>query len=645
MKAKLRCLPLAIAGVIFLALLAVFAAEYMLTQSLAYKGAASAVFVLFALGFLLFARLRAHGGFPAVKYLVFAAAVCCCIGDIAIERNLIVGVAFFALGNVLYIAAFQSVNSVGWRTVLPALVVAVFAVIWLAVFITPRYTVQASYIPAVVLYILIICIMFGRAMGVAFDGTLDVKTRISVFSGALLFAVSDVFLTIRSGHSGQCTLYCRLNISTYYLAQFFLIFFGLFASMNGGRRLKPQMNVFKRLFCRAFQFCFKVAIPLLPYRQPKPLSGSVEAAELLVSKNKKRVLIVTDANIYKLGLCAPIIAALEERGIESCVYSDTVANPTTANCEEAARLFKERGCDSMIAVGGGSAMDCAKGAGALIIKPKRTLQQMRGVLRVFGKLPLFIAVPTTAGTGSETTIAAVIVDDKTRDKFTIISFCLAPHYAILDPEMTVGLPANVTSTTGMDALTHAVEAYIGGSTTRLTRKMAVEAVRIIRANLYTAYADGKNKYARRRMQYAAYCAGLAFTISYVGYVHAVAHSLGGKYNTPHGLANAVILPYVLEDYGVTCQKRLARLARESGVADVVLSDKEAAGAFITFVRELNASMNIPEKLEVEEGDIPELARHADNEANPLYPVPKLMNARALEKIYYQIKNNLKINKK
>lgn len=282
-------------------------------------------------------------------------------------------------------------------------------------------------------------------------------------------------------------------------------------------------------------------------------------------------------------------------------------------------------------------MDCAKGAGALISHPRRTLQSMRGVLKVFGKLPLFIAVPTTAGTGSETTIAAVITDDKTRDKFTVISFCLAPHYAILDPEMTMGLPPSVTSTTGMDALTHAVEAYIGGSTTRLTRRLSVEAVSLIRENLYAAYADGKNAVARKNMQYAAYKAGLAFTISYVGYVHAVAHSLGGKYNTPHGLANAVILPYVLKDYGIYCRKRLARLARGSGVASPDLCDKDAADEFIRFVEELNRKMNIPEKLKVEEGDIKELARHADREANPLYPVPRLMNAEALGRIYYEIK--------
>lgn len=397
------------------------------------------------------------------------------------------------------------------------------------------------------------------------------------------------------------------------------------------------MNILKKIYCRAFQSAFYLALPFLPYRQPKLLGGSGEAAQLLKQEGKKKALIVTDPTVYKLGLCNDLISALAQEGAGSAVYSGTVANPTVANVKEAVELYKKEGCDCIIAVGGGSAMDCAKAAGAMIIKPEKSIHKMRGILKVFGKLPLFIAVPTTAGTGSETTIAAVITDDNTRDKFTIISFCLAPHYAILDPAMTVGLPPAITATTGMDALTHAVEAYIGRSTTRMTRRLAVEAVSIIRTDLYKAYTDGPDREARRNMQYAAYCAGLAFTISYVGYVHAVAHSLGGKYNTPHGLANAVILPYVLKRYGKSARRKLAKLARQSGVSSPSADDENAAAQFITFVEDLNAKMGIPTKLHVEESDIPELAIHADKEANPLYPVPKLMSARELESIYHDIK--------
>lgn len=622
-----------IAGAVYFVALAALTAVYITLNTPALKFAASAVFLAGALAFTVICRVRKNGGYAPFKYLALAAAALCFAGDVAIEYNFVAGMALFGLGHVLYIAAFCALNQTGWGTVLPAAALMVFALCWLMLY--PSYDFGAL-LPAVVAYAVVICIMLGRACGVALDGKLPAPLRAFAVCGAALFVVSDFFLTLRN-FAGGGDAFRILCLSTYYPAQFLLTLCIPAAALSGGRRLKEEMNVFKRLYCRAFQAIFKTVIPFLPYRQPKPLGGSKEAADLLVKEGKRKALIVTDANIYKIGLCSHIQDALNGRGIGYCVYSDTVANPTTANCAAAAELFRAEGCDCLIAVGGGSAMDCAKGAGALISHPRRTLQSMRGVLKVFGKLPLFIAVPTTAGTGSETTIAAVITDDKTRDKFTVISFCLAPHYAILDPEMTMGLPPSVTSTTGMDALTHAVEAYIGGSTTRLTRRLSVEAVSLIRENLYAAYADGKNAVARKNMQYAAYKAGLAFTISYVGYVHAVAHSLGGKYNTPHGLANAVILPYVLKDYGIYCRKRLARLARGSGVASPDLCDKDAADEFIRFVEELNRKMNIPEKLKVEEGDIKELARHADREANPLYPVPRLMNAEALGRIYYEIK--------
>ena len=303
-----------------------------------------------------------------------------------------------------------------------------------------------------------------------------------------------------------------------------------------------------------------------------------------------------------------------------------------ANVEEAFKRYRERGCDLLIAVGGGSPMDCAKGVCARLIKPKKSLLKMKGILKVRGRGPLFIAVPTTAGTGSETTIAAVITDEKTHYKFTILSFCLAPKYALLDPVMTKTLPPAPTAETGMDALTHAVEAYIGRSTTRYTRRLAVSAVKRIKDNLPAAYSDGDDLSARREMQLAAYEAGMAFTVSYVGYVHAVAHSLGGAYNAPHGRTNATLLPIVLRAYGNSCTKKLARLARKSGVC-TEKDNAKCSEKFITWVENLNTSMKIPARLDVWEKDVPRLAANADREANPLYPVPKLMDRDALEELY------------
>lgn len=262
---------------------------------------------------------------------------------------------------------------------------------------------------------------------------------------------------------------------------------------------------------------------------------------------------------------------------------------------------------------------------------------MKGVLRVLRRLPPLIAIPTTAGTGSEVTLAAVITDSERHDKYALMSFPLIPHHAILDASLTVSLPASLTATTGMDALTHAIEAYIGRSTTRHTRRLALEATRLIFANIQTAYADGHQLEARSNMLHAAYKAGAAFSQSYVGYIHAVAHSLGGQYGTPHGLANAVILPYVLDEYGACVHRKLHELGVVAGVCNVRDTHQAGAEKFIRAIRELNAAMGIPDKLPgIRPEDIPHLAEHAEKEANPLYPVPRLMTAEDLQAIYTQI---------
>lgn len=398
------------------------------------------------------------------------------------------------------------------------------------------------------------------------------------------------------------------------------------------------MNKIKKIYCRGFQFCFKVALPFLPYRGPKILKSVKNIPSVLKDNSIDHVLIITDKGITSLGLSEELREVLTKENIKYSYYDNTVANPTISNVEEAKNLYTENVCQAIIAIGGGSAMDCAKATGARIVKPKQPVSKMKGLLKIHKKLPLLFAVPTTAGTGSETTLAAVITDEKTHHKYPINDFCLIPRYAVLDYKVTISLPKALTATTGMDALTHAVEAYIGGSTTRYTRKMAEEAVGLIGKYLKRAYDDGSDKEARTKMLKAAYCAGIAFTQSYVGYVHGIAHSLGGQYSVPHGLANAVILPYVLEEYGKACYEKLARLARVSGIIDEGMEDSETSVKFIQWIKDMNKSMNIPEKLTgIKDKDIPRMAKFADAESNPLYPVPKLMNAKELEKIYYQIK--------
>ncbi len=397
------------------------------------------------------------------------------------------------------------------------------------------------------------------------------------------------------------------------------------------------MNAAKMGYCRIFQTCFKAALPVLPYREPKIVNAIADIPGVIKANNCSRVLVVTDPTIGSLGLITPLEETLKNAGIPYAIYDKTVANPTTDNIDEALSLYHKNKCDSIIGFGGGSRMDCAKAVGVLAARPNKTLSQLKGILKVMKKIPLLIAIPTTAGTGSETTLAAVIVDSKTRHKYAINDFPLIPRYAVLDPTVTLSLPPFVTATTGLDALTHAVEAYIGNSTTAYTRAAAKKAVKLIFENLETAYLDGKNKEARANMLTASYHAGCAFTRSYVGYVHAVAHSLGGKYNVPHGLANAVLLPFVLEVYGKSIHKKLKDLAIAAGIADEGTPAKEAAKRFIAAVKDMKKKFSIGDYFpEIKEEDIPEMAAYADKEANPLYPVPVLMNAKQLEIFYYMV---------
>ena len=397
------------------------------------------------------------------------------------------------------------------------------------------------------------------------------------------------------------------------------------------------MNTLRKIYCRAFQKAFHIAIPFLPYRKPK-IAGSVkELPEIIMRHKCTHVLIITDGGIMKLGLTRRLEKALKEAGIPYTIYDKTVANPTTVNVREALELYHKEGCDAIIGFGGGSSMDCAKAVGACAVKPNQSLAQMKGILKVHKKLPLLMAVPTTAGTGSETTLAAVITDADTRYKYAINDFPLIPRYAVLDPKVTLSLPPFITATTGMDALTHAVEAYIGNSTTIDTRRDALKAIKLIFENIDIAYEHGDNIQARRNMLHASFYAGCAFTKSYVGYVHAVAHSLGGQYNVPHGLANAILLPLVLREYGSCIDKKLHRLAIAAGIADKNTPDHEAAELFIRAIEEMKERLGIVNIVkEIQETDILKLAHYADKEANPLYPVPKLMDASELEKFYYML---------
>ena len=390
------------------------------------------------------------------------------------------------------------------------------------------------------------------------------------------------------------------------------------------------MNPLKKAYCRSFQAVLKAALPFLPYRKPEIIHSVYGIPQILEKKKCDHVLIITDTGIISHGLITRLEDTLDQHFIPYVVYDGTVANPTTTNVNEALALYYEYDCNAIIGFGGGSSIDCAKAVGARVAKPHQSLEKMKGILKIHKKLPLLIAIPTTAGTGSETTLAAVITDAESRHKYPINDFPLIPRVAVLDPKVTASLPPFLTATTGMDALTHAVEAYIGNSTTAGTRADALFAVKMIFENIDRAYTDGSDLEARKNMLLAAFSAGCAFSKSYVGYVHAVAHSLGGEYNVPHGLANAVLLPY-----GHTIDNKLHQLAIAAGVSDKDTPDDQAAAQFIQAIKDMKKRFAIGDTIpQIREEDIPKLAAYAEKEGNPLYPVPVLMNAKQLEQFYY-----------
>lgn len=393
------------------------------------------------------------------------------------------------------------------------------------------------------------------------------------------------------------------------------------------------MNLFKKIYCRGFQMCFKIALPILPYREPEILDTVEKIPLILNNKKITSVLLVIDPNIKRLQLSTHLEDSLCKQQIQFHIYEDTVQNPNISNVLEAKKIYMDNNCSAIIGFGGGSSMDCAKCVGAAIARPDLTIPKMNGVLKIMKKTPLFFAVPTTAGTGSEVTITSVISDEITKQKYTINDFPLIPNYAVLDYTLTFDLPDFITSTTGMDVLTHAVEAYIGNTTTKHTRKMAEDAIVLVKNHLVTAYQEPHNAEARKSMQIAAYKAGVAFSRSYVGYVHAISHAVSGRYHTLHGLANACILPYFLEEYGTAIDGKLAKLADLISLCDKSDDLHTKANAFRNWVWDMNRQLHIPDKLdEIQVEDIPKLVYYADKEANPLYPVPVLMDKEKLEEM-------------
>jgi len=397
---------------------------------------------------------------------------------------------------------------------------------------------------------------------------------------------------------------------------------------------------FKTFLYRIWHCFTWLLVRILPFPTPDLIKGAGSTNQLvekLRANQHKKLLIVTDTPLMSIGLLDNFLAALSTASIDFVIHDRVQPNPSIENVETGVSFYKVNRCDGIIAFGGGSPIDCAKIIGARIRNPFLSVRAMAGLFRVRIPLPPLYCVPTTAGTGSETTIAAVITDAQDHKKLIVTDISLVPDVAVLDPELMIGLPPHITGATGMDALTHAVESYIGLVGTTFTKENGEQATKLIFENLETAYEQGNNIEARHNMAMASFYAGSAFTRAYVGYVHAIAHNMGALYGTPHGLANAIILPYILDFCRDAVPEKLAKLAVIAGCGSASESHDTLSKRFVEQVRKLNEKLNIPTTIDaIKEQDVTLIVDRVMKESHPEYPVPKFMNRTTCEKIIRQL---------
>ena len=376
-----------------------------------------------------------------------------------------------------------------------------------------------------------------------------------------------------------------------------------------------------------------VGLKLMPIRDTQVFSGAngiEELAKTIAKYKLKKALIVTTPGAVKRGYSTKVSAALSNQGIGSTVFSNVIPDPTFTTVNEGLAVLKDHDCDFAIALGGGSVMDAAK---AMIVaatndKPVPELMGMRK-----GKnnpLP-FYAIPTTSGTGSEVTNAAVISEDGTHTKRFMIDSRTVAKAAVLDPSLSTSLPKHITAETGMDALTHAMEAYISQLSNPESDALAIEAIGAIFKVLPVCYEDGGNLEARQTMAQASLTAGKAFRKVMLGYVHAISHQLGALYGTAHGLGNAILLPLVVEYSQDKVSQKLAKLAVATGLGTQSMPENQLAQLVVDKLKSLNQQLNVPTKLEsLKEADIPKIALRAYAEALKIHAAPKYMGKGDIE---------------
>ncbi|HOV79323.1 MAG TPA: iron-containing alcohol dehydrogenase [Bacillota bacterium] len=345
--------------------------------------------------------------------------------------------------------------------------------------------------------------------------------------------------------------------------------------------------------------------------------GSVkEAGRQVKALGGKKALIVTDRGLSGLGVADKIKGIIEEAGVQTVIFDGAEPNPTDINVHDGLKVYRENKCDCIVSLGGGSSHDCAKGIG-IVSTNGGHIRDFEGIDKSSKAMPPFVAINTTAGTASEMTRFCIITNTDTRVKMAIVDWRVTPSVAINDPVLMVGKPPALTAATGMDALTHAVEAYVSTIATPVTDACALMAMKLISENLRNAVANGQNMEARDNMAYAEYLAGMAFNNASLGYVHAMAHQLGGFYNLPHGVCNAILLPAVEEFNLISCPKRFADIAAAMGENIEGLSVREAADKALAAIRKLSADIGIPaglSELGVKEKDFEIMATNAMKDA-------------------------------
>lgn len=428
------------------------------------------------------------------------------------------------------------------------------------------------------------------------------------------------------------------TLAAYFLFKKYILSF-IYYGNNDRMKRESEVDIKMKFTDRIYQ---KIATGIANHanwEMPKVIKGNGsirKLAQQLRDDGREHIFIVTTKGTIKRGTLDVFFAKLENYGIVYTIFDEVMPDPTISCINQAAEMYQKNDCDAIVAIGGGSVLDCAKVAAARIVKPKQSVEKMAGGFKIGKKLPPFYAVPTTAGTASETTIAAVVTDENTNYKFAVSDGCLLPDYAVLDPVLTKGMPPQLTAFTGMDALTHAIEAYTNLYSLKQSDKKARHAVKLIFENLEHAYEQGDNLEYRQKMLLASFYAGEAFTRSFVGYVHAIAHAIGGIYHVAHGEANAIILPYVLEAYGPSVYHSLSELAKVTGM-DMTGNHEKDAKAFIQKIREMNSHMNIAATLPmILDKDIEEIVDRVYKEAHT-YPTPVIWSKEELRKLILKMR--------